>query len=343
MTRPRSRTAARAGSLFVLAALLLGGTASARDARDDHGAAASQPPMSLIGTPLRNPDWSPETVARMEKDVEIARAVLAIAPEREDSYIWLGRRLAYLNRFDEAIAVFTTGLERFPDSYKLLRFRARKLARSRRFDEALSDYARGIELAEHVQDSYEPDGIPNARNQFLGSYRSNLHYYHGQTSWAVGDYAATLAGMDRSAREPLVQNDDHQVAIRYWRHLALRKLGRHDEARAAVADTPAELELLENEGYYDGVRYLQGRLDADEVLARRDPISSFAVAMDLLFRGDRDHAARLLEHIILDSPQGFWPAETELLALRAGHDPRAGAASPDPTPPIQASTTRRPR
>ena len=172
-----------------------------------------------------------------------------------------GRRLAYLNRFDEAIDVFTRGLERFPDSYKLLRFRGRKLARTRQFEAGLADYARGIALVEHVQDSYEPDGLINARNQFLGSYRSNMHYYHAQTSWAVGDYAATLAGMDRSAREPLVQNDDHQIAIRYWRYLALRKLGRHDEARAAVADAPAGLALLENDAYYDGVRYLQGRLD----------------------------------------------------------------------------------
>src|SRR5690606_40440925 len=90
---------------------------------------------------LRDPDWPESTRAYLEKDVESARAVLAIAPEREDSWIWLGRRLAYLNRFDEAIDVFTRGLERFPDSYRLLRFRGRKLARTRRFEAALSDYA----------------------------------------------------------------------------------------------------------------------------------------------------------------------------------------------------------
>jgi tetratricopeptide (TPR) repeat protein len=279
--------------------------------------AAVTGPRSLIGTSLRNPAWSPETLAFLEKDVEIARAAMKIAPEREDSYIWLGRRLAYLNRFDEAIAVFTQGLERFPDSYKLLRFRGRKLARSRQFDAALADYARGIALIEPLQDSYEPDGIVNARNQFLGSYRSNLHYYHAQTSWAIGDYATTLAGMERSAREPLVQNQDHQVAIRYWRYLALRKLGRHDEAAQAVADTPAGLELLENDSYYDGVRYLQGALAEDVVLARKDPVSSFAVAMQHLFQGDAAGADALLERIILDSPQGFWPAETELLKLRS--------------------------
>ena len=76
--------------------------------------------------------------------------------------------------------------------------------------------------------------------------------------------------------------------------------------------------MLENDAYYDGVRYMQGSLPEEEVLAKGDAVSSFAVAMERLFRGDRDGAAALLERIILASPQGFWPAETELLRLRAG-------------------------
>src|SRR5690606_42077390 len=97
---------------FLLVVVLAGaGAASPAIGRD----AVPTPGHTLIGTPLRDPDWPESTRAYLEKDVEIARAVLAIAPEREDSWIWLGRRLAYLNRFDEAIDVFTRGLERFPD------------------------------------------------------------------------------------------------------------------------------------------------------------------------------------------------------------------------------------
>lgn len=61
---------------------------------------------------------------------------MAVAPEREDSYIWLGRRLGYLTRWSEAIEVFGQGLERFPDSYKLLRYRGRHYARTRQFEKA---------------------------------------------------------------------------------------------------------------------------------------------------------------------------------------------------------------
>ena len=271
--------------------------------------------MSLIGTTLREPDWSPETKARLEKDLEIAHAVMSVAPERENSYIWLGRRLGYLVRYQDAIHVFTEGLERFPDSYKLLRFRGRHLARSREFDRAIADYRRAAELVENVQDSYEPDGIINARHQYLGSYRANIHYYLGQTSWAVGDYESTLRDMERSSAEPLVQHNDRLVATSYWRYLALRKLGHDDAAARLVAEIPDDLELLENHTYYDGVLFFKGTLTEQELLPRADSIAKFAIAMHYHFTGDNSVADMMLHEIVESSAQGFWPAESELIAM----------------------------
>lgn len=291
--------------LVILASLAMTATAAGDETRRE----------TLIGTPISEPAWSPETRARLEKDLEIARAVIAIAPEREDSWIWLGRRLGYLTRYGEAIDVFTEGLERFPDSYKLLRFRGRHLARNREFERAIADYRRAAELVEHVQDSYEPDGIINARHQYLGSYRSNIHYYLGQTSWAVGDYLATLDGMLRAASEPLVQHDDRRVATGFWTYLALRKLGRHEEAAAVVAAIPEGLELIENHDYYDGVRFFNGTLTEEELLPRAGLNARFAVAMAQLLDGRTDKARMQLQNLVAGSPQGYWPAETELLAL----------------------------
>jgi tetratricopeptide (TPR) repeat protein len=270
---------------------------------------------TLIGTPITEPGWSLETRARLEKDLDIATAVMAVAPEREDSYIWLGRRLGYLARNGEAIDVFTEGLERFPDSYKLLRFRGRHLARNRQFERAIADYRRAAQLVEGIQDSYEPDGIINARHQYLGSYRSNIHYYLGQTSWAVGDYQATLDGMTRAAAEPLVAHDDRRVATGFWQYLALRKLGRHDEAKAVVDAIPEGLELVENHDYYDGVRFFKGTLGEEELLPRAGLNAKFAVAMVHLIEGRTDTAEAMLRDLVARSSQGYWPAETELLQL----------------------------
>ncbi|MGI9204751.1 MAG: tetratricopeptide repeat protein [Woeseiaceae bacterium] len=275
-------------------------------------------PRSLIGTPLREPNWSAATKAKLEKDLEIARAVMDIAPEREDSYIWLGRRLGYLARYGDAIDVFTKGLERFPDSYKLLRFRGRHLARHREFDRALADYRRAALLVENVQDSYEPDGIINARHQYLGSYRANIHYYLGQTSWAVGEYGDVIEGMERSSNEPLVQHGDRRVATTYWRYLAHRKLGQEEAARNLVAEFPEDLELLENHTYYEGVLFFKGVLAEHELLPRADSIAKFAIAMEHHFNGNEDIATRMWREIVTDAAQGFWPAESELRSTVQG-------------------------
>jgi tetratricopeptide (TPR) repeat protein len=271
---------------------------------------------TLIGTPITEPAWRPATRARLEQDLEIARAVMELAPEREDSYIWLGRRLGYLARNGEAVDVFTEGLEKFPDSYKLLRFRGRHLARNRQFERAIADYRRAAGLVEGIQDSYEPDGIVNARHQYLGSYRSNIHYYLGQTSWAVGDYQATLEGMMRAAVEPLVQHDDRRVATGFWRYLALRKLGRHEEAQIVVDAIPEGLELVENHDYYLGVRFFKGTLSEEALMPRAGLNSTFAVAMVHLIEGRTARAERMLRELVSGSSQGYWPAETELLELR---------------------------
>lgn len=270
---------------------------------------------TLIGTPVTEPAWRPETRARLEKDLEIARAVMEIAPEREDAYIWLGRRLGYLTRNGEAIDVFTQGLERFPDSYKLLRFRGRHLARNRQFERAIADYRRAAALVEGIQDSFEPDGIINARHQYLGSYRSNIHYYLGQTSWAVGDYQATLEGMLRAAAEPLVQHDDRRVATAFWQYLALRKLGRDNEARIVVDAIPDDLQLVENHDYYLGVRFFNGSLDESALLTEAGLNSTFGVAMVHLIEGRTARAEAMLRDLVAGSSQGYWPAETELLQL----------------------------
>ncbi|MDA0680473.1 MAG: hypothetical protein O3A13_13635 [Proteobacteria bacterium] len=272
---------------------------------------------TLIGTAITTPAWSDETRARLEKDLAIARAVMEIAPEREDSHIWLGRRLGYLARNGEAINAFSKGLEQFPDSYKLLRFRGRHLARNREFERAISDYRRAAELIEGIQDSYEPDGIINSRHQYLGSYRSNIHYYLGQTSWAVGDYQSTLDGMTRAASEPLVQHNDRLVVTGFWQYLALRKLGRHQEAEAIVASIPEGLELVENHDYYDGVRFFKGTLSEEALLPRAGLNAMFGIAMVHLIEGRTEKADEMLRQLVASSSQGYWPAETELLALTA--------------------------
>ena len=129
-------------STLTLALLLVAAPASANVPGADAGNCAT----SLIGTPLAIPKFSPATQKLLDEDIAIAAAALRIAPEREDSHIWYGRRLDYAGRICDAVDAFSAGIKQFPDSYKLYRFRARDLTRARRFQEALADYEKALAL-----------------------------------------------------------------------------------------------------------------------------------------------------------------------------------------------------
>ncbi|HEY0445221.1 MAG TPA: hypothetical protein VGD19_02085 [Allosphingosinicella sp.] len=305
-----SRRSLGAGAGAAVALLL---AAASAPANAKVAAAAGNCAASLIGTPLTIPEYPPETQKRLDEDIAIAKAALRIAPDREDSHIWYGRRLDYAGRICDAVDAFSEGLKRFPDSYKLHRFRARDLTRARRFKEALADYEKALALMGDTPDTFEPDGMPNPLGLTISTYRGNIVYYHAQTSFATGDYPAVVAGMARSLELAAdFARDDMRVPTAYWTYLALRKMGQHDKARAAIDAIPPGLKLIENFAYYQAVQIMQGRLDPADFADTRDSTIKFAIAMERRFAGDEPGAKALLTEIVRENPQGHWPAEAEL-------------------------------
>ncbi len=296
-------------SALTLALLLTAAPASANVPGADAGNCAT----SLIGTPLTVPKYPAATQKILDEDIAIAAAALRIAPDREDSHIWYGRRLDYAGRICDAVDAFSAGIEQFPNSYKLYRFRARDLTRARRFKEALADYKKALELMGDTPDSFEPDGMPNPIGLTISTYRGNILYYHAQTSFATGDYPAVVDGMAKSlAVMPDFTRDDMHIGTAYWTYLAYRKMGQHDKARAAINEIEPGLKLIENFTYYQAVQIMQGRLDPAGFKDTRDSTIKFAIAMERRFAGDEKGAKALLTEIVRENPQGHWPSEAEL-------------------------------
>lgn len=294
---------------LALALLLMAAPASATVPGADAGNCAT----SMIGTALTVPKFSAKTQKMLDEDLAIAAAALKIAPDREDSHIWYGRRLDYAGRICDAVDAFSAGLKQFPDSYKLYRFRARDLTRARRFKEALADYEKALALMGDTPDSFEPDGMPNPIGLTISTYRGNIVYYHAQTSFATGDYPAMVAGMAKSLELSAdFARDDMRVPTAYWTYLAYRKMGQHDKARAAIDAIEPGLKLIENFTYYQAVQIMQGRLDPTGFKNERDSTIKFAIAMERRFAGDEKGTQALLTEIVAENPQGHWPSEAEL-------------------------------
>lgn len=301
------------GASVALAMLLMAAPASAN--QQVPGAGAGNCATSLIGTPLTVPKYSAATQKMLDEDIAIAAAALRIAPDREDSHIWYGRRLDYAGRICDSVDAFSAGIAKFPNSYKLYRFRARDLTRARKFREALADYEKALELMGDTPDSFEPDGMPNPVGLTISTYRGNIVYYHAQTSFATGDYPTVVSGMAKSlALSADFARDDMRVPTAYWTYIAYRKMGEHAKARAAIDAIEPGLKLIENFTYYQAVQIMQGRLDPASVKDTRDSTIKFAIAMERRFAGDEEGAKALLAEIVRENPQGHWPSEAELAA-----------------------------
>src|SRR5690606_31905964 len=76
---------------------------------------------SLLGRPLFAPQQPAETRAALEKNLAAAKAEFDRNPGSVDAAIWLGRRTAYLGRYRDAIAVFSTAIEKHPADPRLYR------------------------------------------------------------------------------------------------------------------------------------------------------------------------------------------------------------------------------
>ena len=282
--------------------------------------AVQAPPeaTSLLGKPLNSPQPAANVREKLEADLSAARAALDRAPDDADARIWVGRRLAYLGRYREAIAMFTEGVQRFPKDARFLRHRGHRYITVREFDKAIDDLARADALVSGAADQSEPDGQPNARNIPLTTLHSNIRYHLALAYYLKGDFAKAEPVWQR-ARDA-VKNPDNLVSATHWLYLTLRRLGRRDEAARALDAIGPGLDVIENGSYYSLCQVYKGMRTADDVLkaAGTGPAGAavaYGVAVWHEVNGRADEATALRRQLV-DSvewaPFGVIAAEADL-------------------------------
>ena len=302
---------------LLLSALL---AASALAAASD-----AEPPeveaTSLLGTPLTRPDLPDDFGLRQTELLTEALARLSAAPDEVDSWIWVGRRTAYLTRYRDAIRFYSEALERFPDSAELLRHRGHRMITLRRLDDAIADLSRAAELIQGQADTIEPDGLPNARNIPTSTLHSNIWYHLGLARYLQGDLEGALSAY-RECLE-VSANPDMLSATSHWLYMTLRRLGRAAEAARVLEPIRADLEVIENEEYFRLLlMYRRGGEGAEDLLAAAreggalgGATVGYGVGNWLLYSGDRAGAKRVFEEIVAGdgwAAFGYLAAEAEL-------------------------------
>lgn len=164
--------------------LLAGALVACKENNPKQAAAEAAEVYSLLGLEYYAPT---EPNAKLDSNLAVAQKNFDADPS-EENYIWLGRRLAYKVKYNQAIEVFTNGIEQYPNSYKLYRHRGHRYLSQRKFDAAIEDFEKAAELMPAAPIEIEPDGVPNKINQPLSSTQFNVWYHLGLAHYLKGEF-----------------------------------------------------------------------------------------------------------------------------------------------------------
>ncbi|MDZ4716121.1 MAG: hypothetical protein SH819_11695 [Cytophagales bacterium] len=278
--------------------------------------------ISLLGKAWYEPVRPANVQARLDSNLAAAKRNWEKDPS-EENYIWYGRRLGYLLRFQEAVDVFNEGIKKYPASAKLYRHRGHRYISLRRFDPAIEDLMKAGTLIPGFPFEVEPDGAPNAINTPLSSTQFNIRYHLALAHYLKGDF--------RNAEQTYIEclktctNDDLLVACVDWMYMTYRRQGNDEKAKSILGNITASMKIIENDSYYQRCRMYQGLLPPDSVLRVNtlDPdqadlalaTQGYGVGNWYLYNGDSARAREVFEKVVIGNyfgAFGFIAAEAEL-------------------------------
>jgi tetratricopeptide (TPR) repeat protein len=241
----------------------------------------------------------------------------------EEHIIWYGRRLAYLGKYKEAIAVFTKGITLNPNNARFYRHRGHRFITLRCFDNAIADLKKAAELTRDQVDEVEADGIPNEKNIPTSTLQTNIYYHLGLAHFLKGDNRQALLAWEKCLA--ISDNDDMKVATLNWLNIALRKMGRQKDADQHLSEVKADMEIIENHDYFDILflyknrndNKLAGKTKSQEILS--NATLGYALGIYYQLRGDHQKAKDMFEKVVAGkqwSSFGFIAAEAELERIK---------------------------
>ncbi|HEY0080622.1 MAG TPA: tetratricopeptide repeat protein [Pyrinomonadaceae bacterium] len=277
------------------------------------------------------PPLSAETRRAMEERLKEARARFEKNPQDAEAIIWLGRRTAYLGRFDEAIDIYTEGIRLHPQNPKLYRHRGHRYITTRRFDLAVKDLERAARLVADKPDEIEPDGLPNARGIPTSTTNSNIFYHLGLAHYLRGDFRRALSAYRECLK--FSTNPDMLSATLHWLYMTLRRLGRVSEAELVLRLMRDDAQIIENHEYHRLLFMYKGVLTPETLLkeaSRRTnelsfPSTAYGVGNWYLYNKRRAEALPVFLKIMESQQQtsfGYIAAEADLKRLGIRDFPR---------------------
>ena len=276
---------------------------------------------SLSGKPLYPIDLPNRQ--KLEADLAQAEKDLAARPNDADAIIWAGRRYGYLWRYQDALAMFTTGVAQHPNDPRMYRHRGHRYITVRQFDRAIADFEQAVSLIKGKPDEIEPDGAPNPSGRPRSTLQFNIWYHLALAHYLKGDYEKARNAWNECMT--VSTNDDSITATSDWLWMTLMRLGRKAEAAKVLERISPKMEILENGSYhrrllmYKGLEKPEALLDPANADALTVATQGYGVGNWYFVTGDRARAREIFQKVV-SGPQwsafGYIAAEADLQRMR---------------------------
>lgn len=205
------------------------------------------------------------------ENYEIAKKKYTEDPNDPDALIWFGRRTAYLGNYEDAINIFTTGIQLHPQDARMYRHRGHRYISTRQYDKAILDLENAVNIIKEQKDEIEPDGLPNSRNIPISTIHGNIWYHLGLAYYLKNDMDNALKAF--SNRTVTEKYDDNIVSGGHWLYMILSRQGKTKEANAAIRKVNFNMDIIENFSYYKMCLFYK-QLIPESDLKPDDPKSS---------------------------------------------------------------------
>jgi tetratricopeptide (TPR) repeat protein len=226
------------------------------------GQTAKPEATSLAGKPLVPPVPIPNQ-QKLDADLAQAEKTLAANPKDAEAMIWVGRRLGYLWRYNDAIAMFSKGIAMYPGNPKFYRHRGHRYITIREFAKAQADFEKAAALIKGKPDEIEPDGAPNPAGKPRTTLQFNIWYHLGLAYYLQGNYAKAYDAYVECMK--VSNNDDSVAATSDWMWMTLMRLNRNADAARVLERITPQMEILENGSYHRRLLMYKG-LEKPEAL-----------------------------------------------------------------------------
>jgi len=275
---------------------------------------------SLSGKPLFPPSPIPNQ-AKLEQDLKEAQSVANATTA--DAMIWIGRRLGYLWRYQDAIAQFSQGVERYPNDPRFYRHRGHRHITVRQFDKAVADFEKAVSLIKGKPDEIEPDGAPNPTGVPRSTLQFNIWYHLGLAYYLQGNYQKAYDAYVECMN--VSKNDDSIVATADWTWMTLMRLGRKAEAAKVLERITPKMDILENASYhrrllmYKGIEKPEALLDTAKADDTTIATQGYGVGNYYFVTGNNARATEVFQKVTSGggwNAFGYIAAEADLARMK---------------------------